>query len=113
MLSRSCARESDLNAPSAKLNHRRFRALLKKLRRKKIRQKAAQERDRLLQVEEKVPLLPCQEEQEQEEQERLTCILWEGTFSHSTFDISGTGRQLKLSCCCYSCYMHCGAFLCF
>ncbi|XP_070388747.1 U2 small nuclear ribonucleoprotein auxiliary factor 35 kDa subunit-related protein 2-like isoform X4 [Dermacentor albipictus] len=70
MLSRSCAEEYDLNTPSAKLNHRRFRALLKKLRRKKIRQKAAQERDRLLQVEEKVPLSPCQEEQEQEEQEK-------------------------------------------
>lgn len=73
MLSRSCVQEPDLNAPPKKLNHRRFRALLKKLRRKKIRQKAAQERDRLLEahtVEENVPLSPGQEEREQKERER-------------------------------------------
>uniref|UniRef100_A0A224Z2P0 U2 snrnp splicing factor small subunit n=1 Tax=Rhipicephalus zambeziensis TaxID=60191 RepID=A0A224Z2P0_9ACAR len=74
MLSSSCAREaqeSDLNAPPTKMNHRRFRALLKKLRRKKIRQKVAQERDHLLEVEvEDVALSPGQEEQEQKERER-------------------------------------------
>ncbi|KAL3181810.1 hypothetical protein MRX96_008120 [Rhipicephalus microplus] len=79
ILSSSCARgaqESDLNAPPAKMNHRRFRAVLKKLRRKKIRQKAAQERDRLLKVEvEEVAVSLGQEEQEQKERERQH-VLW-------------------------------------
>lgn len=72
MLSSSSARDSDLDAPPTKMNHRRFRALLKKLRRKKIRQKAAQERAHLLEVEEEEG---GQEEQEQEERERQH-VLW-------------------------------------
>lgn len=70
MLSSSCARESGLDAPPTKMNHRRFRALLKKLRRKKIRQKAAQERARLLEVHTVEVEEADQEEQEQKERER-------------------------------------------
>ncbi|XP_077513394.1 uncharacterized protein LOC144124529 isoform X2 [Amblyomma americanum] len=75
MLSRTSAQLCEGNAPPAKLNTRRFRALLKKFRRKRIRQKAAQERDSLLAAEEEPPVSPGQEEREhqqreQEEQER-------------------------------------------
>lgn len=63
-----------MNDTSVKLNHRRFRALLKKLRRKRIRQKAAQERDRLLKVdgeEEEEPAAdPSWEEEKEEEEEQ-------------------------------------------
>lgn len=67
---RSSVRKCNMNDTSVKLNHRRFRALLKKLRRKRIRQKAAQERDRLLKVdgeqEEEPAADPAWEEQERE-----------------------------------------------
>lgn len=70
MLSITSAQLFEANPP-VKLNHRRVRALLKKCRRKRIRQKAAQERDRVLAVEEP-PVSPGQEEREcrQLEQER-------------------------------------------
>lgn len=53
---------------AVKLNHRRFRALLKKFRRKRIRQKAAQER--LLNGGQPEEEEPSQEEREAQERER-------------------------------------------
>lgn len=59
---RPAVQTCNMSDASVKLNHRRFRALLKKFRRKRIRQNAAKERDRLLKGE-------PQEEEEDEEEE--------------------------------------------